>query len=116
MAEKRVHMRLLRRRWRLEVRLYLVAIVLCAILMVFLGRYWGKTTFALLVLLGVATSTKLRYELGLRLTDRFRLRRSQKLIDISLGADSPEMLSRGPSFVGEVITCRGELGLEREGD
>jgi hypothetical protein len=71
------------------------------------------------VLAGVATSTKLRYELGLRLTDRFRLRRSQKLIDVSLGADSPEMLSRDPAFVGEVITCRVNLGssakaIERE--
>jgi S-DNA-T family DNA segregation ATPase FtsK/SpoIIIE len=108
-AEKRVHTRLLRRRWRLELRLYL-AIVLCGVLMILLGPRWGETAFAVLVLAGVATSTKLRYELGLRLTDRFRLRRSQKLIDVSLGADSPEMLSRGPAFVGEAPVIAAALG------
>jgi DNA segregation ATPase FtsK/SpoIIIE-like protein len=97
----------------------MLAVTCCAILMIILGPYWGETAFALLVLAGVATSAKLRYELGLRLVHRFRLRRSQKLMDISLGADSPEMLSRGPSFVGEVITCRVNLGssakaIERE--
>ena len=110
MAEKRIRVGLLRRRWRLELRLYLVAVVACGVLVILLGRYWGETAFAALALAGVVTSEKLRYELGLRLTQRFRLRRSQKLMDVSLGADSPEMLSRGPSFVGEVITCRVNLG------
>ena len=119
MAERRVHLRLLRRRWRLELRLYLVAVASCGVLMILLGPYWGEITFAVLVLAGVSTSAKLRFELGLRLTHRFRLRRSQKLMDIALGADSPEMLSRGPAFVGEVITCRVNLGssakaIERE--
>jgi S-DNA-T family DNA segregation ATPase FtsK/SpoIIIE len=109
-AEKRIRVGLLRRRWRLELRLYLVAVVACGVLVILLGRYWGETAFAALALAGVVTSEKLRYELGLRLTQRFRLRRSQKLMDVSLGADSPEMLSRGPSFVGEVITCRVNLG------
>jgi len=118
-AEKSVRMRLLRRRWRLELRLYLLAVIACGVLMILLGSYWGETAFAVLVLACVAMSTKLRYGLGLRLTHRFRLRRSQKLMDVSLGKNSPEMLFRGPSFVGEVITCRVNLGssakaIERE--
>jgi hypothetical protein len=36
-VEKKVSMRLLRRRWRLELRLYLVAVALCAVLMITLG-------------------------------------------------------------------------------